>query len=583
MKAKRYEKLLDYLLPGLLVAALVLLSTVALTSIWRMEGDARVINYTGIVRGASQRLVKRELHGEPSDGLIEKLDGILQGLAQGDETQDLIVMKDAKYQALVAQMYTEWEGLKQEIGRVRAGGDPQPLYDLSEAYFETADKAVFAAESYLEGQVREGVNWLMLMTAMVVAFIALFLLYRRRQKRLMGEVLAAENASREKSEFLSRMSHEIRTPMNGILGMTELARHWANDPEKVRAYLDKIKLSSDYLLQLINDILDMSRIESGKVELLQEPFDLRNLEDRLQTMFAAKTQDAGLDFQIVAALLPTSTVVGDELRLSQVLVNLVSNAVKFTPAQGSVRVELRQELIKPELCRVTLVVADTGIGMKAEAQERVFEPFEQADAKTSHRYGGTGLGLAISNNLVRLMGGKITLQSAPGQGSTFTVQVALRLAAEQAEGGRQEVACAAPIRGLANCRLLLAEDNELNAEIAVSLLELEGAAVDTAGNGQEAFRLFLNSAPGTYRAILMDIQMPVMDGLEACRAIRSSLHAEAKTIPIIGLSANAFEQDAAKALACGMNGYVAKPFEIDKLTAAIERAGAPGLGQMAAL
>ena len=574
MDTKKWKKLWDHLLPVLLVAAFALLSAVALFSLWRMEGNARVINYTGIVRGATQRLIKQELYGQQNDELIGKLDGILQGLAEGDEAQNLIAMADPAYQENLRQMRGEWQEIKQELQQVRAGKAPGQLYQLSELFFETADKTVSAAELYLEGQVRASVNWLILVTVIFAFFVTVFWFYRKRQKKLAAEVAAAESASREKSEFLSRMSHEIRTPMNGIVGMTELARHWVGDPEKVQAYLEKIRLSSDYLLQLINDILDMSRIESGKVELLQQPFDLRSLVDRLQTMFTSKAQDAALNFQIETSLLPASTVVGDELRLSQVVVNLVSNAVKFTPAQGTVRVEMRQELVKPELCCVTIVVADTGIGMKPEFQKHVFEPFEQADAETSHRYGGTGLGLAISNNLVQLMGGEIKLQSAPGKGSTFTIQVTLPLAAQQADPQQTKQAGPAGAHSLAGYRLLLAEDNALNAEIAVSLLELEGASVDTAENGQEAVRQFVNSAPDFYQAILMDIQMPVMNGLEACCAIRNSLHGAAKTIPIIGLSANAFQQDAARAMECGMNGYVVKPFSMEKLLEAIETAQA---------
>lgn len=578
MDVKKWKKLWDHLLPVLLIAAFTLLSAVALFSLWRMEGNARVINYTGIVRGATQRLIKQELYGQQNDELIGKLDGILQGLAEGDEEQSLIAMADPVYQENLRQMRQEWREMKQELQQVRAGKAPGQLYQLSELFFETADKTVSAAERYLEGQVRASVNRLILVTVTFAFFVIVFWFYRKRQKKLAAEVAAAESASREKSEFLSRMSHEIRTPMNGIVGMTELARHWVDDPEKVQAYLEKIRLSSDYLLQLINDILDMSRIESGKVELLQEPFDLGNLVERLQTMFTSKAQDAALNFQIETALLPVSTVVGDELRLSQVVVNLVSNAVKFTPAQGTVRVEIRQERVKPELCRVTIVVADTGIGMKPEFQKRVFEPFEQADAETSHRYGGTGLGLAISNNLVQLMGGEIKLQSAPGKGSTFTIQVMLPLAAQQQAGPRQtKQAGASGTHSLAGYRLLLAEDNALNAEIAVSLLELEGARVDTAENGRDAVQIFVNSDPDFYQAILMDIQMPVMNGLEACGAIRNSLHRAAKTIPIIGLSANAFQQDAAKAMECGMNGYVVKPFSMEKLLEAIETAQAPAL------
>ena len=573
MDSKKWKRLWDHLLPLLLIGAFTLLSAVALFSLWRMEGNARVINYTGIVRGATQRLIKQELYGQRNDEMIAQLDGILQGLTQGDKTQNLIAMGDPGYQANLQQMRLGWQEMKRELERVRAGKDSRRLYEISESFFETADRTVSSAEQYLEGQVRASVHWLILVTVIFAFFVTAFWFYRKRQKKLAAEIQAAETASREKSEFLSRMSHEIRTPMNGIIGMAELAKRSAGDPEKVQDCVEKIKLSSDYLLRLINDILDMSRIESGKVELELAPFDLEVFIQRLVTMFSQKAQEGQLELTVHAEGLTAPVVLGDELRFSQVIVNLVSNALKFTPAGGHVWVRFVQEPVSPSLCALTVEVRDDGIGMTRQAQAQVFAPFAQADESISRRYGGTGLGLAISKNLVELMGGTLAVESAPGQGAAFTVKLRLSIAPEtQARPQEGQAARVQAPVSLDGWHILLAEDNALNSEIAVSLLEMEGAKVEPAFNGQEALRQFLAAEAGTYDLILMDIQMPVMDGLAACRAIRASAHHDAKTIPIIGLSANAFQQDAARALESGMNGYATKPFELEKLLSVIAKA-----------
>lgn len=382
---------------------------------------------------------------------------------------------------------------------------------------------------------------------------------------MADELRIAESASREKSEFLSRMSHEIRTPMNGIIGMTELARLQMNDPARLSECLDKIETSSEYLLELINDVLDMSRIENGKVELYKKTFDLKELTERLRIMFEEKASDSGLSFTIKEEIFHRP-VVGDELRLSQIVVNIVSNALKFTPSGGSVKVLVKQ-WPDGEKCRLDILIEDTGIGMPEEAQKKIFEPFEQADASTAHNFGGTGLGLSICGSLVKLMGGTISLDSSPGKGSRFLVQLTLDLAEDMAsEPGTAVSGEKSEEKGsIAGFRILLAEDNEINSEIAASLLSLEGAMVDHVWNGREAVEQFLSSGGGCYQVILMDIQMPELDGLEACRRIRNSGHVQGRTIPIIGLSANAFQQDAELAMEAGMNGYVLKPFKLDEL------------------
>lgn len=568
------ERMSGRLLPALLIGLFVLLSAVSIVSIRKVQGDARVINYAGIVRGATQRLVKQELNGQPDDALIGKLDHILTGLAEGDEECRLSVLGSQEYREQIKKMQVSWQEIKEQIQVVRGGGDSGALYRLSEDYFDMADAAVSAAERYSEAKVQRSTLWIVLLSGTFAAAVILVWFYQKRQQEMWDELRTVEIASLEKSRFLSWMSHEIRTPMNGIIGMTDIARMSMDDRGKVEDCLEKIKLSSDYLLSLINDILDMSRIESGKMELCAGPFNLNDFAQRLRGMFAQKAERAGICYEVCCGEFAEPFVVGDELRLSQVAVNLVSNALKFTPRDGTVRVEILQEPRREGTCGLCIRVSDTGIGMSEEAQKRIFEPFEQAEAATASRYGGTGLGLSISNRLAEMMGGSIAIESRPGEGSCFTV--CLRLApageAQLQDMRRDDEENAKPpkdLEDLSGWRILLAEDNELNAEIVRSLLEMKGAVVDLAADGRKALELFAGCAPGTYKVILMDIQMPVMDGLTACREIRACGHGQSLEIPVIGLSANAFLQDEEAAYAGGMNGYVTKPVDMEKLVKTI--------------
>ncbi len=530
---KPVESLFRRFIPGLLLAAFVLLSMASLLSIQRLQGDARTINYAGIVRGATQRLIKQEMNAVENDELIGTLDGILTGLSAGGGEYQLTVLHSPEFQSDLSEMEKSWTRIKEEIYQVRGGADTRTLYELSESYFSLTNQAVSAAEAYSEQKVLSSTRWISLLNGVFVLVAVLFGIYQSRQKKVYQELVIAERASREKSRFLSQMSHEIRTPMNGIIGMTQIAKESINNTEKLEECLGKIQLSSDYLLSLINDILDMSRIENGKIELYHTAFDLRSFAERLRTMFTQKAADAGLSFSVTTGSITAPAVVGDELRLTQIVVNLISNALKFL--------------------------------------KKIFEPFEQADSSISHKYGGTGLGLAISHNLIQLMGGQISVQSKEGKGSCF--QVGLRLPVT--DSNVPEIAPSARIQSeerLDGYRILLAEDNAINSEIATSLLAIKGAKVDPVWDGKEALDQFVQSAPGVYQAILMDIQMPVMNGLEACRKIRSCGHVQAMTIPIIGLSANAFQQDAGEAMDSGMNGYVSKPFDIKELIHAIRLA-----------
>ena len=395
----------------------------------------------------------------------------------------------------------------------------------------------------------------------------LFLLRRctEEQKALesMRQSLAAEEEnSQSKTSFLSRMSHEIRTPMNGIIGMLTLAKGRLAEDAQARRYLDQAAELSDHMLALINDILDMSRIEAGKVELETAPFSLRALGQKLYDMFSGNLQTKGVHYSVDFEDVEADWLLGDELRISQVIINFLSNAVKFT-SEGEVTVTFRQMMQKAGVADISIKVHDTGIGMKPEFISRIFRPFEQESIETGHRYGGTGLGMAITDQLVKLMGGEIVVESQPGKGSDFTVYLSLPIAEAKEETAKPEDGAeAAGIRG---CRILMAEDNEINAMIAEEILRDKGAEVETVENGRLAVEQFAAHPAGYYDVILMDIQMPEMDGRSATREIRALPRADAAQQLIFGLSADAFVEDERLSLECGMNGHIGKPVDFDAL------------------
>ena len=387
----------------------------------------------------------------------------------------------------------------------------------------------------------------------------------REHQRLEDDktkLMKVEEASQSKTTFLSRMSHEIRTPMNGIIGMLALAEGKMQKQDPAMQYLDKANEISAHLLSLINDILDMSRIEAGKVELENKPFSLRAMGEKLYDMFA-KTLDArGIRYAVNFEGVTVDWLLGDELRLSQIMINFLSNAVKFTE-QGEIVVTIRQMMLREGNVDLLLRVHDTGQGMDPNFVYRIFRPFEQESIETGKKYGGTGLGMAITDQLVHLMGGQILVESLPGKGSDFTVYLTL----PQAEADEQ-----ASVTGRAedqnqyedafqDCRILMAEDNDINAMIAVELLEGMGAKVDVAQNGQLALEAFQAKPEHYYDFILMDVQMPVLDGRAATRALRALDRSDATEIPIFALSADAFIEDERLSMESGMNGHYSKPID----------------------
>lgn len=366
-------------------------------------------------------------------------------------------------------------------------------------------------------------------------------------------------ASKAKSEFLSRMSHEIRTPMNGIIGMTAIALQQGQSNERIMDCLQKIQSSSDYLLGLINDILDMSKIESGKMKLEPFNFDMKEMLDTAKELIVPQTTAKQIDL-VCHIDLRHRWFVADRMRISQVLINLLGNAVKFTPEKGRITLTVEEREEKDGEAILFFGVSDTGIGIAKEEQERVFRSFEQASGTNPSKQKGTGLGLSISNRLVQMMGSNIQLESELGKGSTFSFAIPLTLGEDRETEAKETEEIS-----FAGCRVLVVEDNELNTEIAQCLLEERGFEVDCAYDGAQAVERIRAAEPGTYDVILMDIMMPVMDGLEAARTIRSMDREDCHTVPIIAMSANAFDDDLKKSVECGMNGHLSKPVEVEKL------------------
>lgn len=372
----------------------------------------------------------------------------------------------------------------------------------------------------------------------------------------------ADAVSQAKTDFLSRMSHEIRTPMNAITGMTAIAKTVLDNKEKAMDCLNKIESANTYLLNLVNDVLDMSRIESGKIEMNEESVNLKRQMEDLESLMRPQAIRKNIDFRMENRYTSNCRIVADELRLNQVMINIVGNALKFTGNGGQVLVHI--EPLREDENQVTLrfSVKDNGIGINREALGRIFTAFEQEGKKTSSKYGGTGLGLAISSRLVQMMGGNLEVESKPGTGSEFYFTLTFPYGEEIETPDEAAVKRDYDFNGK---RILLAEDNELNQEIARTILEMKGFMTEAVEDGQQAVDMFMAHPSYYYDAVLMDIRMPVMDGLEATKWIRTSGREDARTIPIIAMTANAFSEDTKKSMASGMNGHLSKPIETEIL------------------
>ena len=404
----------------------------------------------------------------------------------------------------------------------------------------------------------------------------------KKAKDIATEALqTAENANKAKTDFLSNMSHDIRTPMNAIIGMTSLIRHDAGNKDKVIEYADKIDISSQHLLGIINDVLDMSKIEAGKTVFKYTDFSMPDLIEELNTIFQPQIAERNQTLMVIKENIRHEWVNGDQVHLMQIFSNLLSNAVKYTQEGGKIQFLVEEcETNSSVYAKYRFLVSDNGMGMSADFKETIFDPFTRAEGSVTNKIQGTGLGMAITRNLVEAMGGTIDVESELGQGSCFEVLIDLRIAEDKSVSSTvQEEKNEQNDNIFQGMRFLCAEDNELNAEILTELLKIEGAECTICENGEEILKTFEKSAPGDYDMILMDVQMPVMNGYEATKAIRRSSHELAKKIPIIAMTANAFSEDIQHSLAAGMNAHVSKPVEMRVLEKTIRSIKTGGGGE----
>lgn len=397
------------------------------------------------------------------------------------------------------------------------------------------------------------------------------IILREENQSLRMAVLQAENANKTKSTFLSHMSHDIRTPMNGIIGMTSIAIQNFDDRHRVFDCLEKIDSSSKHLVSLINDILDMSRIESGRMIINHEPMNLREVINSCASITESLLAQRKVDFVREFGIFHHPILIGDELHLRQILINILGNAVKFTPDGGKIFFQVREISYGEGKATYHFEIEDTGIGMKPEFLEKIWDSFTQENSGNCSEHKGTGLGMAITKKLVDLMEGAIQVQSKPGIGSKFIVKVTfdtgmvtdIAKKEKKMESMQETVVC------LDGMKVLLVEDTPLNMEIAKYMLEDQGIKVTTAENGQMAVNIFNNSQEGTFDAILMDVRMPVMDGLTAAKSIRALPRMDAAAVPIIAMTADAYDEDMRRTAEAGMNAHLTKPVSQDELLRAL--------------
>ena len=377
----------------------------------------------------------------------------------------------------------------------------------------------------------------------------------------------AEVANRAKTEFLQRMSHDIRTPINGICGMVDMAEHYADDVEKQSEYREKVKSASHLLLEMLNDVLDMSKLESGEVMLEEIPLNLSSIFEEVLVVIEQMAAEQNIRIMWEEKEIIHRNLIGSPGYVKRILMNILSNAVKYNKENGNIYISCREIVSdQPEMTMIEFTCRDTGLGMTEAFQKQIFEPFAQEHAGSRTKFAGTGLGMPITKKLVEKMGGTIFFESKEGAGTTFVIRIPFKIDQDADEREEQEDVSGKSIKGL---HILLVEDNDLNMEIAEFMLQNEGAAVSKAWNGQEAVEIFRNSVPGEFDVILMDIMMPVMNGYEATKMIRSMDREDAKVIPIIAMTANAFTEDRLRVKEAGMNEHIAKPIDIKLLVKVI--------------
>ncbi len=386
-------------------------------------------------------------------------------------------------------------------------------------------------------------------------------------RELVKEAQAAKRESAAKSDFLSHMSHDIRTPLNGIMGMTDMAIKNIDDTDKVLDCLNKIAFSSRHLFSLVNDILDMTRIEQGKLNVLMQPMNMEAVVNQCIAILEGLLTNRNIFFSKKFSSIKHKHVLGDELHVCQILNNILGNAVKFTPDGGLITFELQERALDEDTVEYKYIISDSGIGMSRGFVEKIFDVYAQENEADRSDYKGVGLGMPIAKELVLALGGDIQLDSTKGKGTTFVVTLNFKLDKEATTKSVHKE----PEISLTGRKVLIAEDNDLNREIATYFLEEAGLSVRAAANGRELVDIFAESKTGEYDAILMDIMMPVMDGFMATKEIRAMYHPDAVTIPIIAMTANAFREDKIKALEAGMNDHISKPFDLKEMITTISK------------
>ncbi len=461
------------------------------------------------------------------------------------------------------QMYVQRDA---EVMRKKTAVYSEEVFEFGDGHIETVDSVrtpIFDSKGTLVGILgvsRDVSNRVTIETEL-----------RNTQKELNLAVVAANKASKSKSEFLARMSHEIRTPMNAIIGMTNIAKRKLEAGVMVKneliAHIKQIEISAKHLLGLLNDILDISKIEAGKIELTNDTFDLPKFVENVAAIIRPRCVEKNIEFDVIITNFTHTIFKSDELRLRQVIINLLGNAVKFTPECGTITFTVSQVQEQDGKSLIHFAVSDTGIGISAQSQERLFIPSEQGGGEITKQYGGTGLGLSISRSIVNLFGGEISVNSIINQGSTFFFEIWMA----QDDTPIQEVPLQDACAALVGKRILLVDDVDINRLIVVEQLAEAKLIIDEANDGHIAVDMFANSPEGYYNLILMDLQMPQMDGCTAAKAIRQLPREDAKSVPIIALTANVFAEDIDKAIAHGMNAHLAKPLEYDKLLTLLVR------------
>ena len=558
------------------LAIVVGLSTKYMGEVLFLDSD-KSLSYSFVIRQDGSYVVGNE--GDANENYFDRLISIFDG-------------QDVEADICMDQMKAAMDAGEDYSTIMKNGGSRYHVYCTNLPYCEWYLVTVLPFEGLDNAISGMGDRWLAIVYAASFAVIAmlLYIFFRylklfsiqvSQLKRMNTEMDAArkeaEQANMAKQDFLSSMSHDIRTPMNAIIGMTSLALDNTDNPEQVRDYLGKIALSSKHLLGLINDVLDISKIESGKMTLNVEPVSLSEAMDSIANIIQPQVAAKKQQFNVSVRDMFSENVYCDGVRLNQVLINLLGNAVKFTPEKGSVQLTVYQEVLPEDASRVRthFLVSDTGIGMSKEYQKVIFESFSREDNTRVRKTEGSGLGMAITKCIVDAMDGTISVRSEQGQGSEFHVVLDLEKAAapdckaSQAAGGAAGAESAGDVV-LKGKRVLLAEDNELNWEVARELLSILELELDWAENGEICVEKFEKSPLGFYDAIIMDVRMPVMDGYEATAAIRGLERADAG-IPIIAMTADAFSEDIQRCLACGMNDHLAKPIDIQTVSCKLKK------------